>query len=333
MPLARIPGGIKRGMGMAQSLWGANVQTASFVEVRILRDGSVEARSSVQDIGSGIGVVIAQTIAETLGLTPEQIKVLIGDTLYPPGPPSYGSRTTASITPPARVAAWKLLQLLFAEAALALNAAPSDLIARGGRIETRTEPKRGMSFAEAAALTVKGDMLSATETVARITAGSDGRRARRRRRSRQLGGVQFAEVVVETERHCTRRKGRRRAGLRQADESLLLESKIQGGVPMGLSYALYENRVDKSSRADGERQPRSLQGRRPARGSRRSTSWCSKTFRAAARPTPTASRSPPTSPPRRRSATPSTTRSACGCGRCRLLQGRSTALGKLPQRS
>ena len=102
------PGPIKRGMGMAQSLWGANVQTASFVEVRILRDGSVEARSSVQDIGSGIGVVIAQTIAETLGLTPEQIKVLIGDTLYPPGPPSYGSRTTASITPPARVAAWKL---------------------------------------------------------------------------------------------------------------------------------------------------------------------------------------------------------------------------------
>ena len=73
-------GPIKRGMGMAQSLWGANVQTASFVEVRILRDGSVEARSSVQDIGSGIGVVIAQTIAETLGLTPEQIRVLIGPT-------------------------------------------------------------------------------------------------------------------------------------------------------------------------------------------------------------------------------------------------------------
>ncbi len=129
-------GPIKRGIGVAQSLWGAHVQTASFVEVRILRDGSVEARSSVQDIGSGIGVVIAQTIAETLGLRPEEIKVLIGDTAYPAGPPSYGSRTTASITPPARVAAWKLLQQLFAEAALSLNAAPADLIARAGRIDT-----------------------------------------------------------------------------------------------------------------------------------------------------------------------------------------------------
>ena len=29
------PGPVKRGMGMAQSLWGANVQTASFIEVRI----------------------------------------------------------------------------------------------------------------------------------------------------------------------------------------------------------------------------------------------------------------------------------------------------------
>ena len=105
-------GPIKHGMGMAQSLWGANVQTASSIEVRIHRDGSVEALSGVQDIGSGIGVVIAQTIAEVLGLTPDRITVRIGDTRYPPGPPSYGSRTTASMTPPARVAAWKLLQQL-----------------------------------------------------------------------------------------------------------------------------------------------------------------------------------------------------------------------------
>ncbi len=81
------PGPIKRGMGMAQSLCGANVQTASSIEVRIHRDGSVEALSDVQDIGSGIGVVIAQTIAEVLGLTPDWITVRIGDTRYPPWAP------------------------------------------------------------------------------------------------------------------------------------------------------------------------------------------------------------------------------------------------------
>ena len=58
-------------MGIAQSFGAPTCSSASFIEVRILRDGSVEARSSVQDIGSGIGVVIAQTIAETLGLSPK----------------------------------------------------------------------------------------------------------------------------------------------------------------------------------------------------------------------------------------------------------------------
>ena len=236
-------GPIKRGVGMAQSLWGANVQTASSIEVRILRDGSVEALSSVQDIGSGIGVVIAQTIAETLGLRPEQIAVRVGDTNYPPGPPSHGSRTTASITPPARVAAWKLLRQLFAEAAPALDAASSDLVARGGRIERRSVPTRGMSFAEAASL-IKGDMLSATETRSEDYGGFRRTMGEAALAQQDLGGVQFAEVAVDVETGIVRVEtivavqdcGR-------PMNPLLLESQIHGGVLMGLSYALYEERV------------------------------------------------------------------------------------------
>ena len=99
-------GPVKRGIGMAQSHWGAHVQINAACEVRVLRDGSVEVMSSVQDIGTGITTVLAQTVAEVLGLRAEDITVRIGDTIFPSGPPSYGSRTTASITPPARTAAW-----------------------------------------------------------------------------------------------------------------------------------------------------------------------------------------------------------------------------------
>ena len=116
-------GPVKRGIGMAQSIWGANVQTNSACEVRIHRDGSVELLSSVQDIGTGIGTVLAQVVAEVLGLRPEDITVRIGDTEFPAGPPSYGSRTTASITPPARTAAWQALQSLLLAAAPALETA------------------------------------------------------------------------------------------------------------------------------------------------------------------------------------------------------------------
>ena len=56
-------GPVKRGIGMAQSYWSANINTHASCEVRILRDGSVELLSGVQDIGSGIGTVLAQVVA------------------------------------------------------------------------------------------------------------------------------------------------------------------------------------------------------------------------------------------------------------------------------
>jgi len=242
------PGPIKRGIGVAQSLWGANVQTASSIEVRILRDGSVEALSSVQDIGSGIGTVIAQVVAETLGLRPDQITVRIGDTLYPAGPPSYGSRTTASITPPARVAAWKALEALFGEAALALNAAPGDCVARGGRIEVRGEPERSLSFAEAAQR-MSGDMISFTETRSEDYGGFRRTFGEAAVARQDLGGVQFAEVAVDVETGIIRVE--RVVAVQDCGRPmnpLLLESQIQGGVLMGVSYALYEERIlDKGS--------------------------------------------------------------------------------------
>ncbi|EGO94527.1 xanthine dehydrogenase family protein molybdopterin-binding subunit, partial [Acidiphilium sp. PM] len=79
-------GPVKRGIGMAQSHWGAHVQINAACEVRVLRDGSVEVMSSVQDIGTGITTVLAQTVAEVLGLRAEDITVRIGDTIFPSGP-------------------------------------------------------------------------------------------------------------------------------------------------------------------------------------------------------------------------------------------------------
>src|SRR5438132_9429202 len=92
---------------MAQSVWYRIGDLDSSAEVRIARDGSVELLSAVQDIGGGIRTVLAQVVAEELGLRPEDIGVRIGDTNFPQGPPSGGSMTTNSITPPARNVAYK----------------------------------------------------------------------------------------------------------------------------------------------------------------------------------------------------------------------------------
>ncbi|HXP77241.1 MAG TPA: xanthine dehydrogenase family protein molybdopterin-binding subunit [Stellaceae bacterium] len=236
-------GPVKRGLGMAQSLWGANVQTNAACEVRVMRDGSVEVLSSVQDIGTGTGTVLAQVVAEVLGLRPEAITVRIGDTEFPAGPPSYGSRATASITPPARTAAWHVLQALFREAAPVLDTAVETLVARGGRIEVRGKPSHGMSFADAAAHL-------RTDRVGAVAARSDDYGGFRRRMEdaalahQDLGGVQFAEVAVDTETGIVRVE--RVVAVQDCGRPinpLQIESQVQGGVLMGLSYALFENRI------------------------------------------------------------------------------------------
>jgi xanthine dehydrogenase YagR molybdenum-binding subunit len=236
-------GPIKRGLGVAQSLWGANVQTNCACEVRIMRDGSVEILSGVQDIGTGIGTVLAQVVAEVLGLHVDRITVRIGDTEFPAGPPSYGSRTTASITPAARTAASRVLQLLFREVALALNVAPEDLIARDGRILVRDDPSRSMGFTEAASR-------SRTDRISAVAARSDDYGGFRRRMEdaaiaqQDLGGVQFAAVAVDTETGIVRVE--RVVAVQDCGRPmnpLLIESQVQGGVLMGMSYALFEERI------------------------------------------------------------------------------------------
>ena len=237
------PGPIKRGIGMAQSFWMANVQTNASCEVRILRDGSVEILSSVQDIGTGISTVLAQTVAEVLGLAAEQITVRIGDTDFPAGPPSHGSRTTASMTPPARTAAWRGLKMLFDLAAPRLNAAADDLAAKDGRIFVRNDTGRSIAFAEAARL-MRTDQISAIESRADDYEGFLKRMGDAALAQQALGGVQFAEVSVDTETGVVRVE--RIVAVHDCGRPInpkQIESQIHGGVLMGLSYALYEERI------------------------------------------------------------------------------------------
>ena len=237
------PGAVKRGLGMAQSLWGANVQTNAACEVRVMRDGSVEVLSSVQDIGTGIGTVLAQTVAEVLGLRPDEITVRIGDTEFPAGGPSYGSRTTASVTPPARTAAWRVQQQLFREAALALNAGAEELVARDGKILVRNDRTRSLSFREAAAR-LRTDRISAVVSRSDDYAGFRRRMGDAAMAQQDLGGVQFAEVTVDTETGIVRVQ--RVVAVQDCGRPMnprQIESQVHGGVLMGLSYALFEDRI------------------------------------------------------------------------------------------
>lgn len=235
-------GPIKRGIGMAQSQWVYIVHGTTTCEVRIRSDGSVIALTSAQDIGTGVRTIMAQTVAEELGLRAEDIDARIGDTRYPAGPAAGGSRVTSSITPAARNATYSAARDLATRLAPSLGAKPEDIVFQEGRVFARSRPQGSMTFAAACR---HGNF---DEIVHRADRREDydGYRAKigDLHISRQaIGGVQFAYVVVDTETGVV--KVERILAVHDCGRPInpkLIESQIYGGVIQGVSYALYEER-------------------------------------------------------------------------------------------
>ena len=238
-------GGIARGIGVAQAIWYRIIDMSSACEVRILRDGSVEALSAVQDIGTGIRTSIAQVVAEELGLVPSDITVRIGDTSFPPGPGSGGSKTTGSLTPAVRNAAHRAGKAFLAQVAPALGASPDTLSFRDGKVVAGNNGHgRSVGFRQAAAR-LRSEQVAATAERSDDYGGWGMVRGPTSRMGiGGYGGVQFAEVAVDTETGIVRVE--RVVAVHDCGRPLnplALESQINGGILQGISYALYENRV------------------------------------------------------------------------------------------
>ena len=235
-------GRIKRGHGVAQSHWLSVIHPPTICEVRIADDGSVEAFTSAQDVGTGTRTILAQTVAEELGLEVHQVGSYIGDTRYPPGPPSGGSRVTGSLTPAARNAAYQAGRKLARRLAPVLGVEAEDVVFRDGHVGVPGSAKTWLTLKDAIKKTggkeisargerhddYDGDMAVTPE----FAVGKHG-----------IGGVQFAELVVDTETGSV--KVERIVAVHDCGRPInpqLTESQVMGGVIQGLSYALYEER-------------------------------------------------------------------------------------------
>jgi xanthine dehydrogenase YagR molybdenum-binding subunit len=206
------PGPVKIGIGCAGAAWpGGGPSRHTQGEAQINPDGSIEFRLGVQDIGTGTKTVIAVVAAEMLGLEPEQITVKVGDTHFPPGPGSGGSTTCASISPTVYDICTKALEQLQTQTGMA--------DARGDNWFAACK-KLGVN-----PLVVHGNWIEGLST-------------------KPAYGVQFAEVAVDTETGLVTVKkvvAVHDCGLMV--DTLTLESQINGGIIMGMGYALYEERV------------------------------------------------------------------------------------------
>ena len=222
----------KRGIGMGSGLWGGGGHAGTQARVTIHADGTVQAVTGTQDLGTGIRTVIAIIVAEELGLQPQDISVKIGDSQ--PGLPSGGSggsTTTPSVAPVVKTAATAAKQKLFERIAPLLETQPEDLRAEDGVVYAASDRTKSLSWSAAA-----GHF--GMETISGNGAWHEGLS------ENGAAGTQFAEVEVDTETgevKVIRIVAVQDCGL--VMNRLTCESQINGGVLMGLGYALLENRI------------------------------------------------------------------------------------------
>jgi CO/xanthine dehydrogenase Mo-binding subunit len=225
-------GPLRRGVGVASAAWHAVGVPGPEAIMIAHRNGRVEMRIGTQDIGTGTRTILAMVAAEELGVPLDQVASEIGDTRYPFSVPSGGSLTAPSNSPAVRQAAAHLREKLFRIAAPMLSAEPSDLEARGGQIRVRTDPSRAVAFGDVCRR-IPGDSISAQGD--RI-ANYGGFR-------KDQAGCQFAEVEVDIETgivRVTHVVAVHDAG--RIIDPLTARSQVNGGVLMGIGFALFEDR-------------------------------------------------------------------------------------------
>ena len=232
-PAGADKGPVKRGMGIAQSIWYRFINLDSSCEVRVHKDGTVELMSAVQDLGTGTKTLLAVVVAEEFGIPPEQVIIRIGDTRYPIGPDSGGSMTAGSITPAVRNAAWGAKQKMLTAVGPSFGFDAGDVVVKQSRFVSKSNPGKSYSLKE---LTAK---MPVRDISVRSTRGPEYSKDKL-----TYGGVDYVELAVDTETgrvHIEKVVGAHDCG-RPINPTGVI-SQINGGVLQGISYALFEQRI------------------------------------------------------------------------------------------
>src|SRR5262249_53976241 len=92
------------GWGMATETYPAKRLPAS-ASVRLQPNGRVLVASGTHELGTGMYTILVQVAADALGIAPDRIDAVLGDTTLPEAPISAGSMSVASVTPAVQAAA------------------------------------------------------------------------------------------------------------------------------------------------------------------------------------------------------------------------------------
>ena len=119
--------------------------------VRVHASGGVTVYSGTAPHGQGLDTSFAQIVADRLGITPDMVDVVHGDTGSGPfGLGTYGSRSLAVGGESIARSTAKVVEKAMKIAAHQLEAAPEDMELADGKFSVKGSPDKGMTLAEVA---------------------------------------------------------------------------------------------------------------------------------------------------------------------------------------
>jgi len=235
----------KRGIGVGSMFYGMGYgfsrQDIGSAEVEICEDGSVILRSGEVDYGQGSDTIFCQIVSEELGIRYDAIQIITADTFTTPNAgPTSASRLTYVTGNAVLKAARALRNRLEAIARKMLG--EEDLVFVDEEIFSERHPEKRISFAS---LAKEGHLRGAAMVETHwhdITTGDvDRETGQGNAYSNYSFATQLAEVEVDTETgkvEVLRVIAATDVG--KAINPSSVEGQIEGGVVMGVGYALTE---------------------------------------------------------------------------------------------
>ncbi|KJS46159.1 xanthine dehydrogenase family protein molybdopterin-binding subunit [Desulfosporosinus sp. BICA1-9] len=246
----------KRGIGIGCMWYGignTGLPNPAGAFVDLLDDGTVNLMVGAADIGQGSNTILAQIVAEELGVRYEDVLVTSADTgVTPDGGATSASRQTYISGKAAHLAAQEAKQVLLEEVAALFGVEKEQLIIQDRNVFVKDYEENGKSILEMVqSCRKKGKMTIGHGWFNPETTGLDGETGAGSPYGTYAFATQIVEVEVDTETgqvevlHIIAAHDVGRAINPQN-----VEGQIEGGSAMGLGLGLYEEVVMSEGRIE-----------------------------------------------------------------------------------
>ncbi len=253
----KLPYGKGVGFAVGAYLCGAglplywNDMPHSAVDIRLDRSGVVSVACGQIDIGQGSNAMLTAVVAEALGASPEQVKLVTSDTdLTPIDLGSYSSRVTFMAGNAAIQAASRLREVLIGAAADELDLPPEELILREGVLRRRDGVGPELRFPELVQLAeARNGALAASGNYKPPRLGGSFKGAGVGPSPAYSYSACVVEVDVDPETGwVTVERVWMAHDIGRALNPVLVAGQVEGGIYMALGEALMEEQVFRAER-------------------------------------------------------------------------------------